>query len=362
MKAKLLIGLLTLRLVFHAAAHPHAGHRRHVQRDGNPLDPVIVWVDKAGQIVHVEDDKHQTPNAAQEPTDLSLPLPLPAANDLLSHLPIQVPDLTPEPGPPAPAGPPPRRFGISYSPYNSDSTCKTPAQIDADVARLTHHAFIRIYGVDCDQTRLVTQAAKTHGMRVFAGVFDLPNLPASLDAITAAAAGDWAPFHTISIGNELVNRGASTPADVVAALHTARAALRAAGYQGPVVTVDTFAALQRHPELCAASDYCAANCHAFFDEGMTPERAGEYAMEQARRVSEAAGGKRTVIAESGWPHAGRANGRAVPSKENQRVAVESLRRVFAGEPDLVLFSAFDDLWKTDGEGTFDAEKFWGIQE
>lgn len=131
--------------------------------------------------------------------------------------------------------------------------------------------------------------------------------------------------------------------------------------------------LLEHPELCEASDYCAANCHVFFDATQTPDRAGDYAFDVARRISEgtegkSGGRKRTVIAESGWPHDGVANGRAVPSGENQRVAVESLRRVFReqndegedGDAGLVLFTAFDDLWKVDNEGTFGAERFWGI--
>ena len=51
-------------------------------------------------------------------------------------------------------------------------------------------------------------------------------------------------------------------------------------------------------------------------------------------------------------------------ERNQRVAMESLRREFTGHVEdlgLVLFTMFDDSWKVDREGTFRAEKFWGIQ-
>lgn len=217
-------------------------------------------------------------------------------------------------------------------------------------------------------------------MRVFAGIFDLSDFPHSLDAIIDVAhspsadppekmgeGGDgWEIFHTISIGNELVQRHQNTIPEVTDALNQARSILRSAGYQGPVVTVDTYTMLLRHPELCEASDYCAANCHVFFDATQTPDKAGDYAMDVAGRISGKAGGKRTVIAESGWPHDGNANGKAVPSGENQRIAVDSLRRVFGGQENgeedagLVLFTAFDDLWKVDNEGTFGAERFWGI--
>ncbi|KAL4892628.1 glycoside hydrolase superfamily [Aspergillus ambiguus] len=269
------------------------------------------------------------------------------------------------PGPDAPAHPhaQQRRFGISYSPYNDDGTCRNQAQVDSDLDKLPHYAFVRIYGVDCDQTKKVVNAAHKRGMRVFAGVFDLQNFPASLDPIidAAHAHGDWSIFHTISVGNELVNRGHASPAQIVDAVHTARRRLRAAGYHGPVVTVDTFDRLIGHPELCHASDYCAANCHAFFDSTQSADGAGAYVRNQAHRVSAAAGGKRTVITETGWPHQGQANGQAVPSVANQHRALTGVSLAFHERPgDLVMFSSFDDKWKQDGPGTFGAEKFWGI--
>lgn len=251
------------------------------------------------------------------------------------------------------------KYGISYSPYRDDGTCKSQEEVDADIEKLADYPLVRIYGVDCNQVETVTTAAKQHGMKVFAGIYDLKNLQQSLQTIIDAAQGDWSPFDTISIGNELVLRGQNTPSDVVTAVNTARAILRAAGYEGPVVTVDTFNMLIQHPELCEASDYCAANCHAFFDASVTAEEAGPYVREQAERVSAAAGGKKTVITESGWPYAGQPNGAAVPSRVNQDAAIESLKNSF---PDggIILFSAFDDKWKVDNSYTFDTEKFWGL--
>ncbi|KAE8147535.1 glycoside hydrolase superfamily [Aspergillus avenaceus] len=254
----------------------------------------------------------------------------------------------------------PNWFGISYAPYNDDGTCKSQDQIHHDMGILKHYGFVRIYGVDCDMTRRVVAAARPRDLRVFAGVYDLQNFPDSLNPIIEAAAGDWSVFHTISVGNELVNKG-HNPAEVAAAVNVARDRLRAAGYQGPVVTVDTFSVLLRHPELCHASDYCAANCHAFFDANQTPDTAGAYVLDQANRIAAANGGKRTVITESGWPHRGQANGHAVPNLINQQKAVFSLADKFYHRPDdFVLFSAFDDLWKKDHPGTFEAEKYWGI--
>lgn len=171
-------------------------------------------------------------------------------------------------------------------------------------------------------------------MRVFAGVFDLSDFPHSLDPIIRVGQEDnnsgWDVFHTISIGNELVQK-TNTPEtikSVTDALGTARSILREKGYQGPVVTVDTYAVLLENPELCAASDYCAANCHVFFDATQVPEKAGGYAKDVARRITEKAGGKKkTVIAESGWPHAGVPNGKAVPGVEEHRAALGDRKSV-----------------------------------
>lgn len=255
----------------------------------------------------------------------------------------------------------PRRFGISYSPYNSDNTCKDQAQVNKDVDRLSHYSFIRIYGIDCDQTRKVIVAARRHQMKVFAGLYELQNLHASLDMIIDAAKPDLSTLHTVSIGNELLNRRQNSAAEVINAVADARVYLRSRGYSGPVVTVDTFSKVFEHPELCGASDYCAANCHAFFDANQTPANAGSYVRDIAHRLSAISGGKRTMITESGWPHAGQNNGKAIPNPDNQRKAIDSLRQTFGKDQEnLVLFSAFDDLWKEDNEWTFGAEKFWGI--
>lgn len=219
---------------------------------------------------------------------------------------------------------------------------------------------MRIYGIDCDQAKTVTNAARENDMMVFAGLYDIDNIEADLQKIIDAANGDWSTFHTVSVGNELVNRGSKSPAEVVSTVNTARSILRQAGYQGPVVTVDTFNQIIAHPELCYESDYCAANCHAFFDSNQTPENAGPYVLEQVRHISEATkDGKPVIITETGWPSAGEPNGDAVPSRQNQMIAFKSLRGSF---PDggLVFFSAFDDQWKQDNAWTFGTEKHWGL--
>jgi exo-beta-1,3-glucanase (GH17 family) len=68
-----------------------------------------------------------------------------------------------------------------------------------------------------------------------------------------------------------------------------------AGYTGPVVAVDTFIAILNNPSLCDASDYIAANAHAYFDGGVSASGAGAWVAQQASKLSSLCGGKDVLI-------------------------------------------------------------------
>jgi exo-beta-1,3-glucanase (GH17 family) len=195
-------------------------------------------------------------------------------------------------------------------------------------------------------------------MKLFAGVWDVSDVSSEVQLIIDAAKNNWDAIDTISIGNECINSGTATVDQVVSGVNTARSLLKAAGYNGKVVTVDTFNQIIANPQLCQVSDFAAANCHAFFDSSISADQAGSYVKEQAQRVQQACGGKDTVITESGWPSNGDTNGAAVPSEANQQKAISSLRSAFSSN--LVLFSAFNDDWKQNFDGSFNAEHYWGI--
>ncbi|PGH04392.1 hypothetical protein GX51_03551 [Blastomyces parvus] len=301
------------------------------------------------------------PGGNSKVVDLPKLPPLPAPSK--APLPLPLPPPLSPPKEPASPDVPTKGLGVCYAPYRSDGGCKSAKEIDDDFSKLSRYNVIRFYGVDCDQVPKIVAAAKKHNKKLFAGIFDIKDLDNGLNTLIEGAKSAWPIITTVSVGNELVNNGQASADAVVKAVNTARSKLRGAGYKGPVVTVDTFVALIDHPELCKASDYCAANCHAFFDPNTDASRAGEFVKEQMRRVSAAAGGgKKTVITESGWPKSGKSNGKAVPSKKNQQLALQSLSNVFANDDDagLFVFSAFDDAWKKDNAGTFGTEKFWGI--
>lgn len=248
--------------------------------------------------------------------------------------------------------------GITYTPYNADHSCKTEDQVAQDLKGISAFQVVRLYGTDCDQVAKILQA--TGGsVRIWAGVYHIQNLQGDIDTIASAVNGNWKNIVAVSIGNELVNSGQSSAADVVNAVNAGRTALRSKGFQGPVLTVDTMIAMQNNPQLCQASDVCGINCHAFFDGNVEPSGAGKFVADWVKKISEQNNGKTVVVTESGWPSQGTANKIAVPSLPNQQTAMKSL--VSKVPSNLIQYTLYHDMWKTSEPVTFHAEQFWGIK-
>ncbi|KAI0474246.1 glycoside hydrolase family 17 protein [Xylaria cf. heliscus] len=254
--------------------------------------------------------------------------------------------------------------GVTYSPYKGDGNCKTAAEVDRDFSLFSKdYGVVRLYGVDCDQVATVSQAAKKYGNKLFLGIFDISTVDSAVGTMAAGLNHDWSMVDTVSVGNELVNNGGATVEQSLAALSQARSSLRAAGYQGPVVVVDTFVAVLSHPELCDQSDYCAVNIHPFFDPNTGAPEAGQFVDSITKNIRSKLSDptKRVVVTETGWPWQGEPNGAAIPGLDHQSTAISSIKGAFSSNAaDVFLFTAFNDLWKKAEAGTFMAEQFWGM--
>lgn len=248
--------------------------------------------------------------------------------------------------------------GITYSPYNADGSCKSTSDVASDLSKLTDYGIIRLYGVDCDQVANVLQA-KASSQKLFLGIYYVDQIQAGVDTMKSAIDqyGSWDDVYTVSIGNELVNGGQASTSQVGEYISTGKSALQSAGYTGPVVSVDTFIAVINNPDLCNYSDYMAVNAHAYFDKNTAAADAGPWVLDQIQRVWTACGGKKdVVITESGWPSQGQTYGVAVPSPENQASAISSIKSSCGDST--ILFTAFNDYWKADGE--YGVEKYFGV--
>ena len=240
-------------------------------------------------------------------------------------------------------------YGICYDLMASTGSCRTPDQMNKELGFLKSQGFglARSYDIGCDVGGFVT-AAKNNGMQVIVGINLINNVQGDVNKLISMIGTNWGPVHTVNIGNEIVNNGGSADA-VAGAVNQGRALLRSAGYQGSVVAVDTFNQHLSFPAICAASDYCAANAHAFFDPQTSAPNAGEWVKNAHDQIKSIANGKKVVITESGWAKQGATEGASVPGKAQQDQAVSSLKQAFSGNPDeLYLFQAYDATYKTAG--------------
>ncbi|KAI0122318.1 glycoside hydrolase family 17 protein [Daldinia grandis] len=254
--------------------------------------------------------------------------------------------------------------GVAYSPYKGNGECKTATEVDADFALIAKdYGVVRLYGVDCDQVATAYAAAKKYGNKLFLGIFDINSVEDGVSTMAAGVQNDWDVVDTVSVGNELVNDGGATVEQSISAMNQARSLLRSAGYEGPVVIVDTFVAILAHPELCDESDYCAVNVHPFFDPNTGPDGAGSFITSTVSSIRSklSDSSKRIVVTETGWPWQGESNGEAVPGVDQQSTALSSIKKAYASNAsNLILFTAFNDMWKKAEAATFMAEQYWGM--
>ncbi|KAI9750180.1 MAG: ubiquitin-specific protease otu1 [Chaenotheca gracillima] len=352
------ISAVALALLQFAAAQPH-GHRAHRHVERAPVEVVVV--EQNGQPIST-----YTQGAGAPPTPAPAPAtsapPAPKVQNKAAEKPA------PSSGSSSSGS---SGTGMTYSPYQDNGHCKLDNEVNSDVAQIKKAGYdlLRIYGTDCNQVSLVYNAAKKQGMKMFIGMandnvvsgdsVNTGGIQSDCKAISSGINNDWGIVDTVAVGNEIVNNGTASAGTVASAVKTAKGCL--SGFSGPVVTADTFVAYYNNPDLCNAGDYVAANCHPFFDGNVQPNNAGGWVKEQYQHLQSTCNGKKVKITETGWPTQGGNNGVAYPSKQNQNTVVSGLKKAFSSAPsDLIMFTAFNDMWKADNSGTNGCEKYWGM--
>ncbi|KAF2760697.1 glycoside hydrolase [Pseudovirgaria hyperparasitica] len=248
-------------------------------------------------------------------------------------------------------------LGIAYSPFLVGG-CKTKEQVAADFLRMGEFGIVRLYGTECNQIASGVAAAKATNKKLIVGIYDIKQVDAAVKVIKNEG-GDFSTIKLITVGNEGILNGHQA-SEIVAAVKEARTKLAAIGYKGLISSVDTFGDTIAHKELCDNSDITTVNAQAFFTNTVTADQAGQYVRDRVNDVRNVCGkDKLVVVTESGWPSSGDPNGAAVPGRTQQRMAIASLKEKFK-DGNMVLFSAFNDEWKTDTAATFNAEKHYGI--
>lgn len=250
--------------------------------------------------------------------------------------------------------------GITYSPYTNSGLCKTASEVKLDIEMLLAYKIIRLYSVDCLGIENVVSAISSL-QKLFLGIWNIEawatDLPSMAEQVLTGSRG-WDAVHTVSIGNEVVNLGTNTVAQVKSAVASARLWFKsnASDYSGYIVAVDTLAAVMADASMCDISDYLAVNCHPYFS-GVEALTSGTWLKSQVESLlSHCNNGKDILITESGWPTYGDTIGLAVPSEDDQYLAIKALASVMGSE--VIMFTTYNDYWKN--PGAYNVEQHWGI--
>ncbi|KAF3012725.1 hypothetical protein E8E15_001286 [Penicillium rubens] len=172
-----------------------------------------------------------------------------------------------------------------------------------------------------------------------------------------AHAAQWELVELIVVGNEAIKNGYCDPPELAAFIKTAKATFKASGYRGRVTTAETFNVWQSHGAsyLCEAVDLIGANIHPYFDHNVAAPKAGEFVASQLEELRKICPDQDVLNLETGWPNAGEPNGAAVPGKEEQIAAIDSIVNEVGSQS--VFFSYGDDWWKE--PGPHNVEQHWG---
>ena len=278
---------------------------------------------------------------------------------------------------------------ISFSPFRKDdnpleSQYPPAASVDSDLALVATKARgIRLYTALPDDVDIAAMAAK-HGLTVTAGAWirgalndpnlhldkspaqmndderkaydlqmrDLMQNQAELDAAVAMARKDDNVDRVI-IGNETIYRGEATVAQMIDYLRQVKHRVNQ-----PVSTAEPAYVWYAHPELAKEVDFIALHVLPYW-EGVPVDDSVKYVLGQIDGIHKVFPGKPVMLAEVGWPSAGKARQTAEPSLINQALF---LRRFLNAAEDRELnynvIEAFDQPWKKAIEWSVGAH--WGL--
>jgi exo-beta-1,3-glucanase (GH17 family) len=332
----------------------------------------------------------QAPAPAPAPAPTGEPAPMPPASQAPAAAPAPVSEApVPAPASPTQAAPPSvapassesakapsssssgsslisgngNKWAMTYSPYTAEGGCKEAGAVRSDVSAIKSAGFtaVRLYSTDCSGLQNVGNACKEHGLKLVLGVFiDGKGIDAARPQVTDIISwGQWQMVELIVIGNEALFNKFCDAGALASFIAESKAQFQGAGYSGPCTTTETMNVWQHSGSaLCSVIDVLGANIHPFFNPEVSPDQAGSFTAGQVELLGEICPGKEVYNLESGWPHAGQANGKATPGPEYQNTAIMSIMDKVGAKT--IFFSFEDDMWKQ--PGAFGVEQSWGCNK
>ena len=240
--------------------------------------------------------------------------------------------------------------GICFSPYvegQGPGTQLEEAQIRARLAIIQPYChWIRTFACS-EGNELIPAIAKEFGLKTMVGVWLDDNREQNevelANAIEIARAGH---VDILGVGNEVLLRGDLSEDELIDYIHRAKQAVSGVdvGY------VDAYFEFEVHPRITEACDVILANCYPFW-EGCPAEHALLYMKEMYRRAQRAAGDKKVIISETGWPNIGTPTDGAVPSFENAiKYFIDTYQWAEQDAIEVFYFASFDETWKVGSGG------------
>ena len=190
---------------------------------------------------------------------------------------------------------------------------------------------------------LIPRLARARGLKTMVGAWvghDRDRNEREIQALVRLAQEGLVDIATV--GNEVLLRGELSEPELLGCVRRARAALPG---HVPVGCVDAYFQFVDRPALVEACDVLLPNCYPFW-EGADIDHALHYLQHMHALVRQVAGGKKVIVAETGWPGKGQSVAAAVPSPENaMRYFVDVQDWARRDDVELFYFSSFDEPWK-----------------
>jgi len=249
--------------------------------------------------------------------------------------------------------------GLCFSPYAEGQRTGDPlteAQIRRRLDTIAPHTqWVRTFSCT-EGHELIPGLAGGRGLKTMVGAWishDKARNEREIAALVQLARQGLVDIATV--GNEVLLRGELSEDALIACIRRVRALLPESV---PVGCVDAYNQFLDRPALVQACDLVLANCYPFW-EGAGIAQAPQYLAHMHALLRGAAGGRKVVIAETGWPGQGQVVGQAMPSSDNaMRYFIDTQDWARREGVEVFYFSSFDEPWKLGQEGEVGAQ--WGL--
>jgi GPH family glycoside/pentoside/hexuronide:cation symporter len=249
--------------------------------------------------------------------------------------------------------------GLCFSPYvegQGTGDLLSGAQIHRRIGIVAPHTkWVRSFSCT-EGHELIPALARAQGLKTMVGAWigqDRERNEREISSLLKLAAEGLVDIATV--GNEVLLRNELPEQELLGYIRRVKSALPA---HVPVGCVDAYYEFLDRPALTQACDVVLPNCYPFW-EGVDISQAPYYLKHMYALVHKAAGDKKVIVAETGWPGQGQTVLAAVPSPENaMRYFIETQDWARLEGVELFYFSSFDEPWKVGAEGDVGAN--WGL--